>query len=72
VNETPTELGEMVKKILAENEDKVFGRICLNHIRIRTHTDKRHFWSPELSLILQETGKLTEIRGRYGPKPIAP
>jgi hypothetical protein len=67
--ETPEEISEKVKRILAENQDKVVGRITHNHIRIRIAEENRHFWSPQLSLNLEETGLGTEIRGLYGPKP---
>lgn len=67
--ETPEEIVEVVKEILAENTDKVVGRITHNHIRIRIAEKDRHFWSPQLSLNLEETGLGTEVRGLYGPKP---
>ncbi len=69
VKETPEEIVEKVKIILAENNDKIVGRITHNHIRIRIVEKNRHFWSPQLSLNLEETGLGTEVRGLYGPKP---
>ncbi len=67
--ETPEQIVEKVKGILAQNQDKIVGRITHNHIRIRIAEKDRHFWSPQLSLNLEETGLGTEIRGLYGPKP---
>jgi hypothetical protein len=69
VPETPEQLVESVKLLLVENQDKIVGRITHNHIRIRIVEPDRHFWSPELSLNLEETGLGTEVRGLYGPKP---
>lgn len=69
VPDTPEQIVSDVKKLLAENQDKVVGRITHNHIRIRIIEPNRHFWSPELSLNLLETGLGTEVRGLYGPKP---
>jgi hypothetical protein len=69
VEETPEEIVAKVKEILANNQDKVVGRITLNHVRIRIVEKDRHFWSPQLSMTLEETGTGTEIRGMYGPKP---
>lgn len=67
--ETPEVIVEKVKSILASHNDKIVGRITHNHIRIRIAEKDRHFWSPQLSLNLEETGLGTEIRGLYGPKP---
>lgn len=69
VPETPEEIRNEVKKILVEHKDKVVGRVAYNHIRIRIVEENRHFWSPQLSLNLEETGEGTEVRGLYGPKP---
>lgn len=69
VPETPDEIVEAIKHLLAENQDKVVGRITHHHIRIRIAEEHRHFWSPQLSLNLEETGIGTEVRGLYGPKP---
>ena len=69
VPETPEEITEKVKQLLAENQDKIVGRITHNHIRIRIAEKDRHFWSPQLSLNMEETGLGTEVRGLYGPKP---
>jgi len=69
VQETPAQLVESVKELLSQNQDKIVGRITHNHIRIRIVEVNRHFWSPELSLNLEETGLGTEVRGLYGPKP---
>ncbi len=69
VPETPEEIGEEIKKILVEHKYQIVGRIAHNHIRFRIIEENRHFWSPQLSLNLEETGKGTEVRGLYGPKP---
>jgi hypothetical protein len=69
VPEPPEQLVEALKVVLVDNQDKIVGRITHNHIRIRIIESKRHFWSPELSINLEETGLGTEVRGLYGPKP---
>lgn len=69
VPETPEQVVESTKVLLADNQDKIVGRITHHHIRIRILEPNRHFWSPELSLHLLETGLGTEVRGLYGPKP---
>jgi hypothetical protein len=69
VSDTPEQLVESVKQLLAQHQDKIVGRITHNHIRVRIVEENRHFWSPELSISLEETGLGTEIRGLYGPKP---
>ncbi|PCJ65614.1 MAG: hypothetical protein COA58_09415 [Bacteroidetes bacterium] len=69
VPETPGQITETVKQLLAKHSNKVVGRITYNTIRIRIVEKQRHFWSPELSLNLRETGMGTEVKGIYGPKP---
>lgn len=69
VPETPVEIAEQVKVLLVEHSEYIVGRITHNHIRIRIVEKDRHFWSPQLSLNMEETGTGTEIRGLYGPKP---
>lgn len=69
VPETPEQVVESTKVLLADNQDKIVGRITHHHIRIRILEPNRHFWSPELSLHFLETGLGTEVRGLYGPKP---
>ncbi|MFT5055777.1 MAG: hypothetical protein ACI80H_000481 [Pseudoalteromonas distincta] len=55
VPETPEQLVESVKIVLVENQDKIVGRITHSTIGIRIVEQDRHFWSPELSLNLEET-----------------
>jgi hypothetical protein len=69
VPESPEEITEKVKEILANHQDKIVGRVTHNHVRIRILEEDRHFWSPQLTLNLLETGLGTEVRGMYGPKP---
>lgn len=69
VPETPADISEQVKELLVKHPDKIVGRITHKHIRIRIAEKDRHFWSPQLSLNMEETGTGTEIRGLYGPKP---
>ena len=69
VPELPEVIAQKIKDLLAEHQDKIVGRITHNHVRIRIPEKNRHFWSPQLSLTMEETGMGTEIRGLYGPKP---
>ncbi|MDB9881853.1 hypothetical protein OAD66_01825 [Bacteroidia bacterium] len=69
VPELPEAIAQKVKDLLAEHPDKIVGRITHNLVRIRIPEKSRHFWSPQLSLTMEETGMRTEIRGLYGPKP---
>jgi hypothetical protein len=69
VPETPEQITDEVKNLLVENKLKIVGRITHNDVRIRIAEKDRHFWSPQLSLHMEETGEGTEVRGLYGPKP---
>lgn len=62
------EIGDEFKSTLNNNEDCV-GQIAYNLITLKIPQKDRHFWSPELSVSLEETEDGTIIRGLYGPNP---
>ena len=51
-----------------------YGSLCTGHfvdgfIVLRIPKQKRHFWSPELSLSFEQREDGTLVRGLYGPDP---
>ncbi len=63
---------EFVAKLCEEfkrNNRRCQGMATQNHVVLRLPQDKQHFWSPQLTLELEENEQGTLVRGRYGPKP---
>ncbi len=67
-------LNELIQKItLAIHEDNApcKARIVHDHIVFFFPTEQQHYWSPQLSLSIEENDheKGSIIRGLYGPRP---
>ncbi len=64
---------EFVAKLCAEfkrNDRRCQGMATQNHVVLSLPPEKQHFWSPQLTLELEERDEGgTLVRGRYGPKP---
>jgi len=65
---------DAVKKAIQERLDAenapVVGRMMRSYITIRIPLETRHFWSPQLSISLEEHEEEgTIVRGLYGPLP---
>lgn len=59
------------KEKLKDEYNGLHGQAMQDHITIRVDSDQRHYWSPQLSVLLQDDqieGK-TLITGVYGPMP---
>lgn len=55
-------------KELFNQTDDFDGSVATSFIKIRIATKDNHYWSPELSLMLEDHEKGTLIRGLYSPK----
>ena len=55
-------------KDLLINTDDFNGSVAASFIKIRIAPKDNHYWSPELTLMLEEHEKGTLIRGLYSPK----
>ena len=53
---------------LKKNEFLSFQHLP-GHLTIKLDPEKRHFWSPQLSLSLEQEEDTVIIRGLYGPNP---
>ncbi|HRO08267.1 MAG TPA: hypothetical protein PK611_07745 [Saprospiraceae bacterium] len=68
---TTDEILSKVKNRLRDNTDYLHGQAMQDHITIRVNKEQRHYWSPQLSVLLQEdeASQSTLITGVYGPMP---
>ena len=55
-------------KQLLVTEDDIAGSVANAFIKLRIAPKDNHYWSPELSLMLEPHEKGTLIRGLYSPK----
>lgn len=65
-------LSEIVDRItIGIHDDKApcKARIVHDHIVLFFPTNKQHYWSPQLSLSIEEEEQGSLIRGLYGPRP---
>jgi hypothetical protein len=60
---------ELLLKSRLENTAKFSFTMDPGHVVIRINQEDRHFWSPQLSLTIDENEDGTQIRGLYGPAP---
>lgn len=63
------EIQEKVRRHLKQPGARCVGRIIPGHIVLSVPEVDLHFWSPQLSLSLEESEEGTVIRGLYGPAP---
>lgn len=65
------EIIELVKTKLKNNTHQLHGQAMQDHITIRVNKVNRHYWSPQLSILLDRDtdGNFTKIVGIYGPMP---
>lgn len=68
-NQTPDQFTRSILENLAEPEKKIEGIAIPNFVTIYPSKEERYFWSPQLTLIIEEIPCGSYIRGLYGPKP---
>lgn len=70
VVETP--LDEMLSRLhlaVQVPASPVVGMVAGNHLELMIPKERRHFWSPRLSLKLTAIEEQTRLRGLFGPRP---
>jgi len=70
--ETETPASDIVAKIdagLKKENAPCLGKINRNFITLQLPLEEQHYWSPTLTVTLEEYEKITTIRGLYGPRP---
>jgi len=68
-NLSPAEIENMVKEEKVENGTGYEINMLAGHVSFKVPIKKRNFWSPELTLSIEEGEDKTVIRGFYGPNP---
>ena len=65
-----TEVLERLKAALDMSDAPVTGSIMDHHVTLRIPFEEQHFWSPQLSLEVEdaEDGNGSLVRGLYGPR----
>jgi len=63
------EIQDYFRDKLKEESNSYEGRILEGHIVIRVIPEEQHFWSPQLSISMDDEEGQTLIRGLYGPNP---
>lgn len=68
-NKTPIEIERALQQRLTTHRADCTGKIITNHITLCIPIENQHYWSPQLSLSLEEKENGTIIHGLYGPSP---
>ncbi len=65
------EIISLVKEKLKVNTHHLHGQAMQDHITIRVNKSHRHFWSPQLSILMyrEPEDTVTRLVGVYGPMP---
>lgn len=69
-----TALNKQTFKDLISKNAEMPGSCCRisvseNHVFVRVPEEKRHYWSPFLTLEMQEQDNSLELKGLFGPSP---
>lgn len=55
-------------KFAIDNHEKITGSLADSFIILKPKSEFSHYWSPQLTMMLEEEDGKTIIRGLYGPK----
>ena len=61
------EVCELFKETLNSTQN-IIGTVANKFIILKVPIEQRHFWSPQLTIMLEENDQTTTLRGLYGPK----
>ncbi len=64
-----SEIQQAVSAHLKNSDCGCVGSMVKGHIVLKIKPEDLHYWSPQLSLSLENTEEGTLIRGLYGPNP---
>lgn len=68
-SKTPDALFDIISVNLNDNKHKIEGNILPNFLTIYPPQEEQHYWSPQLTLTIEQLENGSLIRGLYGPKP---
>ncbi len=63
------QLEDKISKALKEDNTPCTGRVNPGYITLYLPVAEQHYWSPQLSITMDETEEGTLLRGLYGPRP---
>ncbi len=69
VENSVEEVQQLVSTTIKSHEFPCTGSIKHGFGTINIIKEEQHFWSPQLTVTVEEVDGKTEIRGLYGPKP---
>ncbi len=71
VSQSSEEIIATLRKLIDDPAEKIDGTTLPNYSVLRIPVEEQHYWSPELSISLEETANGTTIvRGLFGPRPV--
>jgi hypothetical protein len=66
---SPSDIKQKIQMALDSSREICLGKMVDNHVILKIPKSRQHYWSPQLTLELEEIEKGTLIRGLFGPKP---
>jgi len=68
-DKTPEEIQNSLRKRLETHSEDCIGAMVQGHLVLQVPIAERHYWSPQLSLSIEQEEEDTVIYGLYGPNP---
>lgn len=71
---TKVELNKSIEEIsndfktAIDNSNKIVGTVAKQFIILKINQKERHFWSPQLTIMVEDNPDGVTLRGLYGPK----
>lgn len=69
ISHSVEEIEAVIQSHLAQDTAPCLGRVQHGHGTITLPIEEQHYWSPQLSLSIEETDEGSLVRGVYGPRP---
>ena len=66
---TVEEIADKIKAALKEDNARCKGNIYPGYARVFLPAEEQHYWSPMLTLTLEESENGSVLRGLFGPRP---
>ncbi len=67
--DSPQVLADKIRASLKSENARCKGRIKHGYATLYLPNEERHYWSPELTLTIEESESGALLRGLYGPRP---
>ncbi|MEQ9168504.1 MAG: hypothetical protein RLO12_19760 [Fulvivirga sp.] len=69
-NYTSDQIMNRIKQALGKEDAPCTGQVHSQYATIYIPHKDQHYWSPQLSLTIEETDRGSILRGLYGPRPV--